>query len=542
MQLLSSLALAGLLSQLGQASPVFETRQSGSFSNPVIFQDLPDIDILRVGDVFYYSSSTFAYSPGAPIWKSYDLVKWYPVGHSVPTLDFGSAYDLTNGQSAYVGGIWASTLRYRESDDTFYWMGCIQEGKTYVYTSPGNGALENGGDVDNWDWSLQGTIDSCYYDNGLLFDDDDTPYVVYGRYDIKVAQLSPDGLSEVRSEVVFSSTDVYLEGSHLYKAKGYYWIVPTKVASGEWVLRSESIWGPYEERELFDSVPGPLSNAGWAHQGGMVEAQDGSWHYLAFLDAYPAGRIPVLAPMEWSNDNWPSMVLDNGSWGVNYPVPVDTTKSVPDFPETDDFSTGALSPFWEWNHNPDTSAFSFAEGGGLVLKTATVTDNIYWARNTLTHRINGPKAEAIFELDISQLANGDRAGAALFRDESAYIAVQKGSSGSEFIYVTGANLDQNGWKPVNAGSVQASAAVPGDASTVYFRIEVDVTPAFNQPRSRATSFSYSTDGSTWTVLGDDYLLTNIWQFFSGYRFAVFNFATEALGGQVTLKSFTTRNI
>jgi beta-xylosidase len=78
------------------------------------------------------------YSPGAPILRSYDLVNWEYVGHSVPTLGWGSKYDLASGQRAYVKGIWASTLRYRKSNGKWYWIGCIEFSKTYIYTAVSN--------------------------------------------------------------------------------------------------------------------------------------------------------------------------------------------------------------------------------------------------------------------------------------------------------------------------------------------------------------------------------------------------------------------
>ena len=141
------------------------------YSNPVVWQDFADGDIIRVGDAYYYSASTMHYSPGAPILRSYDLVNWEYAGHSVPRLDFGSnAYDL-NGGRAYVKGIWASTLNYRPSNSTYYWIGCVEFNRTYVYTASA---------VDGT-WTKRSQINNCYYDAGLLVDDNDTMYVAYGN-------------------------------------------------------------------------------------------------------------------------------------------------------------------------------------------------------------------------------------------------------------------------------------------------------------------------------------------------------------------------
>lgn len=536
------LALAGLtliFPESINASPmaqVVDQRQSSTFTNPIRWEDMPDADVFRIGDVFYYSSSTFAYSPGAPLYKSYDLVNWAPVTHSVPQLDFGDKYDLGDSGRAYVQGIWASTVRYRESTDTFYWIGCIEFSKTYIYTSPGSGAGTNNGEVSSWDWQQAGVIDTCYYDCGLLIDDDDTMYVAYGNTNISVAQLSSDGLSEVKNQEVLSGGDVYIEGSHMYKINGYYWIIPTKVATGEWAYRATSPWGPYEQHEFFDNLPAPLAEAGWAHQGGMVETQAGDWYYVAFLDACPGGRIPVMAPVGWDSEGWPYIVTNSsGGWAPEYDMPVSTGQTVEPPTGVDRFAT--LGEAWEWNHNPDTSKWNLAQGGGITLSTATITDDLYSARNTLTHRVLGPKAEAIFEFDISQMVDGDRAGAAMFRDRSAYIGIHKNGDAATLVYVNGLELIDWNWGTASNGTIAATGPTITD-SVVYLKITADVTPALNADPVRPAVFSYSTDGTSWTQLGDPYLLVNSWSYFIGYRFAAFNYATQSLGGSVTLKSFS----
>ncbi|KAL2123758.1 hypothetical protein VTJ04DRAFT_123 [Mycothermus thermophilus] len=527
-------------------------RQASTFTNPVLWEDHPDLEVFRVGSVFYYSSSTFAYSPGAPVLKSYDLVHWTPVTHSVPRLNFGSNYDLPSGTpGAYVKGIWASTLRYRRSNDRFYWYGCV-EGRTYLWTSPGGNALANNGEVppSAWNWQHTATIDNCYYDAGLLIDDDDTMYIAYGNPTINVAQLSPDGTRQVRVQqrVYAHPQGQTVEGARMYKIRGNYYILVTRPADAEYVLRSTtgSPFGPYEARTLVSRIQGPLANAGFAHQGGIVDAPDGTWYYVAFMDAYPGGRIPVVAPLRWTADGWPEVVTDSqGRWGTSYPIPVRGAKNATEglaSTDLDEFRGTRFSEHWEWNHNPDTSKFTLLGGneGGLILRTATVTGDLFAARNTLTRRIAGPKASGIFRLDVRGMRDGDRAGAVLFRDRAAYIGVWKQGNEARIVMVDDLRLNEDGWRTASTGRVAANGPVidTNAQQDIWLRIDADITPAFGTNTERTTTFYYSIDGGrTYTRLGPAFAMTNSWRYFTGYRFGVFNFATKSLGGEVKVKGF-----
>ena len=42
--------------------------------NPLTYTDIPDNDVIRVGDDYYMVSTTMYYCPGAPIMHSRDLV------------------------------------------------------------------------------------------------------------------------------------------------------------------------------------------------------------------------------------------------------------------------------------------------------------------------------------------------------------------------------------------------------------------------------------------------------------------------------------
>ncbi|GAV43196.1 beta-xylosidase [Streptomyces acidiscabies] len=495
---------------------------AATYNNPVLWQDFADIDVIRVGDAFYYSASTMHYSPGAPILRSYDLVNWEFAGHSVPRLDFGAKYDL-NGGRGYVRGIWASSLAYRPSNRTFYWLGQIDFARTFLYSAP---SVEG-------PWSQLASLGNVYYDAGLLVDTDDTMYVAYGNTTISVAQLAPDGRSQVRAQQVFSTPASIgtLEGSRFYKVGGNYYIFVTRPANGQYVLKSTSgPFGPYTLRQLLLNLPGPVPGGGVPHQGGLVQTQTGAWYYLAFVDAYPGGRIPVLAPVTWTSDGWPVLQLVGGAWGSTYPSPVLPTppRQVASMIGVDTFDGTKLKPKWEWNHNPDDTKWSV--NNGLTLSTATVTNDLYWARNTLTHRIQGPSSTATAILDVTAMRDGDRAGLALLRDSSAWIGVKREGTATRLVMVNGLTMDGS-WNTTGTGTEAAS--VPVTANRLWLRANADIRPG----AARSGTFSYSLDGVTFTRLGPAFSMGNAWQFFMGYRFALFNHATRALGGSVRVSRF-----
>lgn len=157
--------------------------------------------------------------------------------------------------------------------------------------------------------------------------------------------------------------------------------------------------------------------------------------------------------------------------------------------------------------------------------------DLYKARNTLTHRILGPQSNGTIELDISGMKDGDVAGLALLRHLSAYIAVKKSGGTAKLTMVNGLTMDSS-WNTTSTGTEAASADVTG--TTVWLRLDADIRPG----SGRQGKFSYSTDGTTFTALGPAYTMNNSWEFFMGYRYGIFNFATAATGGAVTVKSFT----
>ncbi|KAG8972695.1 hypothetical protein FRC05_009616 [Tulasnella sp. 425] len=338
------------------------------------------------------------YSPGTPILRSYDLFNWEYIGHPVPTLDFGSTYSLTGGQ-AYVQRIWASFFDYHLSKNTWFWGGRIDFSTSYIYSAP----------AVTGPWSRLTTIDKCYYDSGLLVDDDGTMYVSYiYNSTVWVAQLSSGAKSEVRSQQIYNhpATIVNQGTSKVLASTSEAELTPS--SSRTLPMRNGS------SNPAAPSAP-PVSGAGYPHQGGIVDSPSGQWYYMAFIDAYLGGRIPVLAPITRGSDGFPSVTLSNGTWGTSYCDPVTAHPLAP--------LTVGMEP------QPQIPPSFPPAVAVFVLNTATVTNDLYAARNTITHRILGPTSTATIKLNYANMKDGDRAGLAILRDSPAWAGV-KGDSGS----------------------------------------------------------------------------------------------------------------
>jgi beta-xylosidase len=89
----------------------------GTFKNPPLNADYPDPSIIRVGNDFYFASTTFVNSPGCVILHSQDLINWEIISHCISSLPIGGKYDM-NGAVAYAGGCFAPGLAY--NNGTFY--------------------------------------------------------------------------------------------------------------------------------------------------------------------------------------------------------------------------------------------------------------------------------------------------------------------------------------------------------------------------------------------------------------------------------------
>lgn len=482
----------------------------GTYSNPMIHADYPDCEVIRVGSDYYYESSSFHWIPGDPILHSKDLVNWKPIGFAIPNYIWDKRYNLEGNQNRYGAGSWAPTLRYH--DGTFY-SAC------YVWTKgwqDGRFMITRAKQIQGpWQTNL---IDQKLYDPGLFFDDDGKVYVVHGQNDIYVTELDSDLRKVITPPKLVYSGHQYYEGSHAYKINGFYYLFNTS-GSKQHVLRSKSIYGPYEHKIVLDSslnFPGS-----GLHQGALVDTPGGQWWAIIFQDHGKTGRVPFLLPVNWQ-DGWPMVqpVLTHTKPDTGAPQqPID-----PGW-RSDDFSTPTLGLQWQWNHQPVDSAWSLTERPGwLRLRTARVVDALRRAPNTLGMQVLAPDSGAVVKLDIANMKDGDIAGLSLFSKESTMIAAVGDADKRHIAVMT---QFSNGQK----FDCKEVATAPLEGKTLWLRAQVPY-------REYAIQYSYSTDGKTFTALGEKLGMPD--DFFADWlapRYAIFNYATKQTGGYVDVDSF-----
>ncbi len=476
----------------------------GTYTNPVIFGDYPDPDVIRVEDTYYMVSTTMHIFPGATILKSYDLVNWEYCCNPLQKIENSACYNL-DGCNRYSHGQWASSLKY--NNDTFYLhFNTLDEG-SYLLTTQ---------DIEGT-WSKR-KLTGSYYDAGLLFDNGNI-YISHGINNIYITQLD-ENFEEVTKQQVISESDLVktgLEGGHLYKIGGYYYIYATY---GGWpayqvAFRSTSIFGPYEQQPTYfddDNI----------HQGALIQTQSGEWWTMLFYDKGAYGRFPNLQPITWVDD-WPVIGVDGK--GVTTYIKPDVGKEFPvqSLPTNDNFRDYKLGAQWGWSHNPDNSKWSLTNRPDyLRLMTVSVVDSLQEARNTLTQRILGYSDDldhsyGTIKMEINNMKEGDVAGLAVFQDPYAYIGVSFSEGVKKLVMF-------------NKGTTTNGSVI--NDSVIYLR----AVAGYNTGKA---TFSYSLDNSTYTPLGTELEMKYDLSVFTGNKFCLFNYATVDTGGYVDIDWFST---
>ena len=482
------------------------------YRNPILAGFHPDPSITRAGDRFYLVNSTFAYFPGIPVFESEDLVNWKPIGH---VIDRPSQLDFDGlGISR---GVFAPTIEYH--DGTFYVLNtAVDNGGNYLVT-----AKNPAGPWSDPVWlPTVGGIDTS-----LFFDDDGKAYLLnndepegkplYEGHraiwlrEFDIGKLQPVGEAKVvvNGGVDLSRKPIWIEGPHIYKRDGWYYLSCAEGGTGpqhsQVILRSRNVWGPYvayeknpilTQRDLPENRAEPVTNAGHAD---LVEGPDGRW-WATFLASrnyggthYNTGRETFLLPVEW-RDGWP--VILGGGRAIPRVAPGPSwmrgdARQTPlsgNFTWRDEFDKARLDPAWLYVRVPKTAWTDFASAPGK-LTIHPLAENLDTLRNPsfLARRQQHLVFEASTALDVPQRP-GVAAGLAAYQNETHwYFLGVRREAGKVQLF-----LERN-----TGGNIEAIAGVPIDAgATLKLKIAGN---------AGAYSFAYDANGKGWRWLrqGDD---------------------------------------
>jgi beta-xylosidase len=467
----------------------------GTYKNPIIHADYSDPDVIRVGDDFYLTASSFDAVPGLPILHSKDLVNWQLVGHVFSQQPPADVYS----RPQHGNGAWAPAIRY-------------QGGEFYIYyPDPDYGIYVVKAKDPAGPWSApllikeaKGWIDPC-----PLWDDNGNVYLVSAmagsRSGIKsiliVSRMSADGMRLLDNGVmVFDGHDHHptVEGPKFYKRNGYYYIfAPAGGVTSGWqlVLRSRNVYGPYESKIVMAQGKTEINGP---HQGGWVETQSGESWFMHFQDKGPYGRVVHLQPMKWVND-WPVIGVDHDGGGQGEPVAsfrkpnVGRTWPVVTPADSDEFNNSRLGLQWQWQANPQPNwMFPAPAMGFLRLFNAPLPDDFhnFWdVPNLLLQKLPAPEFTATTKVTFTARAEQEQTGLIVMGLDYSYLSVRKTPDGLAVSQTLCRDADKE------APEKQlASAAVTGN--TVYLRVRVS--------KNAASRFSYSMDGISFTPFGEPF--------------------------------------
>ncbi len=526
---------------------------NGTFTNPLFYDEFSDPDVIRVGDDYYLAGTTMHAVPGLVILHSKDLVNWEFASYCFDRFDFDDpAFSLSGPQGknrgeVYGEGIWAPCIRY--ANGQFYVFSNVNGKGLQCYTSK---------DIHGpWKHhNMKGRI----YDLGVLFDDDGKIYAVHGYGEVKCTELKPDmsGPVEGTQRTIIPEGNGVGEGHHIYKIDGMYYLISTDYKPNGRTLcsRSKNIWGPYETRVITADETygyhaasltqwkgrivadgskfslGPVDKGATAcsnaHQGGIVQATDGTWWALFMQDFHSIGRTVCLMPMTWA-DGWPMVGLEGNlgraprTWfkpGVQVAdgqSPSATSPYAP-YERSERFDGKQLGNVWQWNHNPNDKMWRLTRGR-LRLNTMPA-DQLMWARNSLTQRVIGPKSIVTVELFTKGLKDGDVCGLGNINVPCSWIGIVK----------DGKALTLRCFEQLTNDTIDRPLTLP--QHKIWLRMSGDYD------RDQA-QYEYSTDGVNFQTLGRMMPLSYQLVTFQGSRHALFAFNKNGKnGGYAEFDNFT----
>jgi xylan 1,4-beta-xylosidase len=477
---------------------------NGFYLNPILAGDHPDPSILKDGNEYYMTFSSFEAYPGLVIWHSRDLINWAPLA---PAL------------TKNVGSVWAPDL-------------VKHDGRYYIYF-PGIGPYRSNyviwADDIHGPWSEPIDLKNRRIDPGHAVGPDGRRYLfLSGGY---LVELSPDGLSIVGGEKKIYDGWPYpkewivetfaQEGPKVLKRGDFYYQVLAQggtagPATGHMIVaaRSRTIEGPWEHSPYNPILRTQSADERWWSKGHgtLVEGPDQRWWivYHAYENGfYNLGRQTLLEPIEWLSDGWfRSAKYDPGR---PIPKPIPTSNGAHGFALSDDFSADKMGVQWSFygGDAADRQRYRY-ENGSLVLRakgTSPADSSPIWF-------VTGDRAYE-FEVDVEADSTAT-AGVLVFYNRKLYGGL--GYSAKNLVLHT-------------YGSERPTIKPPQLGQRLHLRLRND---------RHIVSLYYSVDGRTWDTF-DRRLEVSGYHHNVAYDFLSLRPALYAAGsGEVRFRNFKYR--
>lgn len=367
-----------------------------SYKNPILPYDYSDPDVIRVGDTYLMTSSSFNNVPGLQILASKDLVHWEIVDAAIR----GRLPGYKDGDRVLGNFVWAPSIR--EHDGRIYIFYGDPDRGIYCVRSKAFSRQHSAFSIKfplEWEDPVLVIAAKGYIDPCPLWDEDGRVWLCNAlagsRAGLKsvllMAELNSDALSvKTPSRIIFDGHEQHptCEGPKLYKRNGYYYIMhPAGGVKTGWqvVQRSKNIYGPYELKVTLEqgktAVNGP-------HQGGWVETPEGDSWFIHFQDVGAAGRIVHLQPVRWVND-WPEMGL-NGKpvYGESRLTWFDIGgRTYANFARRDEFDQIQLGLDWQWAGGYIDPKWYYCDAANSLLRLYSAPRNKELIPNMLLQKI-----------------------------------------------------------------------------------------------------------------------------------------------------------
>jgi beta-xylosidase len=497
-------------------------QSDGTYINPILNGDYSDPDVVRVGDDYYLTASSFTNMPGLPILHSKDLVNWEIIGHALTRLPPDGHFSAPRRG----GGVWAPAIRHHDGKFLIY------------YPDPDYGIFVVTATDPAGPWSPPVLVDDTRgaIDPAPFWDDDGAGYLVFAYAGsraginnvIDLKRLNADGTRTEREAMrIIDATKLppvetsqgrlnwqTTEGPKLYKRNGFYYIfAPSGGVKSGWqgVFRSKSITGPYEGRDVLDQGQTTINGP---HQGAWVDTPSGEDWFVHFQDTDSYGRRVWLEPMMWGKNgdikDWP--VIGARQKGQTFGVPVVRHKK-PTLPEQpvaipivdDEFDAG-YHLGWQWSANPGDVWTDPAAKGILRLNSVSSSVNLWESPNLLTQKLPALAFSATTQISFQPKAVGERAGLLVLGYDYGWIGMENTSDGIRLVMVTRQKSNLNGEETTAVAPLKVDGTVwlrarfePVSSDDPGGNV-IKAWPRLPSTHARVT-FSYSIDGVTFVTLG-----------------------------------------